>query len=80
MRESVAGAPEANTKKPTKNAEPTNPKAHRFSSRNVLDRLREMQAPSERKFAKSEKLDLASARERPAKRHLVGVLEVTADR
>jgi hypothetical protein len=55
MRESVAGASAADTKKPTKNAEPTNPKAHRFSSRNVLRRLLRMQVARKKKFAKSEK-------------------------
>jgi len=55
MRESVAVASEP-PEKTTKNAEPTNPKAHRFSSRNLLRRLLRTQAAGTKKSAKSEKI------------------------
>ena len=54
--DSLAVAPAASPKKPTKNAEPTNPKAHRFSSLNLLAAaVPDASAPGRRNPQRAEK-------------------------
>src|SRR5438067_3520559 len=70
--------------RPTKNVEPTDPRANRFDAGESISPSRGFQEVPRQKFAICEQnrfpLHLATARERAAERDLVGVLEVAADR